>query len=127
MNLDLLERVRQQVEAVFAFPADLREVNGLPADSLESRRGQHSSTKILRWIITTAPPGAAKVLGITDVDLFIPVLTFVFGEAQVKGLAAVVSLTTSNCAQALRHACWTAPPGSLPHRERLRFLLLWFG
>jgi archaemetzincin len=32
-----------------------------------------------------------KVLGITDVDLFIPVLTFVFGEAQVDGPAAVVS------------------------------------
>jgi archaemetzincin len=31
------------------------------------------------------------VLGITDVDLFIPVLTFVFGEAQVDGPAAVVS------------------------------------
>ncbi len=91
MDLDLLERVRRRVEAVFAVPAELGHVNGLPADSLELRRGQHSSTKILRRILTTAPPGVAKVLGITDVDLFIPVLTFVFGEAQVNGLAAVVS------------------------------------
>ena len=37
-------------------------------------------------------PGPTKVLGITDVDLFIPVLTYVFGEAQVPGAAAVVSL-----------------------------------
>jgi len=31
------------------------------------------------------------VLSLTDGDLFIPVLTFVFGEAQVGGTAAVVS------------------------------------
>jgi archaemetzincin len=31
------------------------------------------------------------VLGVTDVDLCMPVLTFVFGEAQLGGRAAVVS------------------------------------
>jgi archaemetzincin len=32
-----------------------------------------------------------KRIGVVDVDLFIPVLTFVFGEAQLGGPAAVVS------------------------------------
>jgi archaemetzincin len=31
------------------------------------------------------------VLGITDQDLFIPILTYVFGEAQLGGAAALVS------------------------------------
>jgi archaemetzincin len=31
------------------------------------------------------------VLGFTDQDLFIPILTYVFGEAQLGGSAAVVS------------------------------------
>jgi archaemetzincin len=35
--------------------------------------------------------GAHRVLGVTDADLFIPILTFVFGEAQLGGRAAVVS------------------------------------
>ena len=91
MDGDMLERVRQQVETSFSLPTRLVAVNGPPADSLEPRRGQHSSTEILRWILTRVPPGVTKVLGITDVDLFIPVLTFVFGEAQVDGPAAVVS------------------------------------
>lgn len=91
MNGDMLERVRQEVESAFAFPTRLVTVKAPLVDSLEPRRGQHSSTKILRWILTSMPPGAAKVVGITDVDLFIPVLTFVFGEAQVDGPAAVVS------------------------------------
>lgn len=91
MDGDMLERMRQEVETAFALPTRLLTVNGPPADSLDPRRGQHSSTKILRWILTRMPPEAAKVVGITDVDLFIPVLTFVFGEAQVDGPAAVVS------------------------------------
>jgi archaemetzincin len=91
MDGEMLERVRREVETTFTLPTHLVAVNGPPADSLEPRRGQHSSTKILRWVLTRLPPGVAKVLGITDVDLFIPVLTFVFGEAQVEGPAAVVS------------------------------------
>ena len=33
----------------------------------------------------------ARVLGVTGCDLFVPVLTFVFGEAQLDGTCAVVS------------------------------------
>lgn len=91
MDGEVLERVRQQVEDAFAYPTRVTAVNGPPGDALDVKRGQHSSTRILRWILTGVPPGVDKVLGITDVDLFIPVLTFVFGEAQVGGSAAVVS------------------------------------
>ncbi len=91
MEGELLERVRRQVEGAFAVPTRITVVNGPPGDTLDVKRGQHSSTKILRWILTDHPPGAGKVLGITDMDLFIPVLTFVFGEAQVGGTAGVVS------------------------------------
>ena len=34
---------------------------------------------------------AARVLGVTECDLFVPVLTFVFGEAQLDGDCAAVS------------------------------------
>ena len=34
---------------------------------------------------------AWRVLGVTGVDLYIPILTFVFGEAQMGGPCAVVS------------------------------------
>jgi archaemetzincin len=91
MDGDMLDRVRQRVETAFGLPTRLVTGSGPPEESLEPRRGQHASTKILRWILTSVRPGVSKVLGITDVDLFIPVLTFVFGEAQVGGPAAVVS------------------------------------
>ena len=92
MDGGVLERIRGQVEAAFAVPTQLQAVNGRPRDSLDPRRRQHSSTKMLRWILASGLPEGGKVLGVTDVDLFIPVLTFVFGEAQLGGPAAVVSL-----------------------------------
>ena len=52
------------------------------------------SGAILKWILEVGPaPGAraGKFLGVTDQDLFIPILTYVFGEAQLSGAAAVVS------------------------------------
>jgi archaemetzincin len=91
MDAEALDRVRRQLEGAFALPTRLAAVHDPPADTLDAKRGQHSSTRILRWILTGMPCSAEKVLGITDVDLFIPVLTFVFGEAQVGGPAAVVS------------------------------------
>ena len=39
---------------------------------------------------------ADKVLGIAEVDLFIPILTFVFGEAQLDGPGAIVSMHRLN-------------------------------
>ncbi len=85
------ERVRGRLESAFAMPTAFRIVDNVPAETLDTRRGQRSSTKILRWILERAPGEADKVLGLTDADLFIPVLTFVFGEAQMGGTAAVMS------------------------------------
>jgi archaemetzincin len=60
-------------------------------DAFDPRRQQHSSTRILQWLVDRRPADAHKVLALTDVDLFIPILTFVFGEAQLEGAAAIVS------------------------------------
>jgi archaemetzincin len=88
----LLERVRSHVEAQFRRPARLWESPARPTGTFDARRRQHSSRAVLQWLIASVPPGSARVLGITDVDLCMPVLTFVFGEAQLEGTAAVVSL-----------------------------------
>ncbi|GAB4108785.1 MAG: archaemetzincin family Zn-dependent metalloprotease [Acidobacteriota bacterium] len=69
------------------------DASRLDADfAYDSSRGQFYSTEILARLATLSGsfPGA-KVLGVTAVDLFIPILTFVFGEAQVGGSAALLS------------------------------------
>jgi len=64
----------------------------VPLESFEARRNQYYSTKILKEMLGNVPQDALKLLGVTDKDLCIPILTYVFGEAQVGGKAAVVSL-----------------------------------
>ena len=87
----MLGTLRRQTERVFHVAARAWLGHDRPGDSFDARRQQHSSTRILKWLIESRPKHATKVAGITDVDLFIPILTFVYGEAQLGGTAAVVS------------------------------------
>jgi archaemetzincin len=54
-------------------------------------RGQYHSTEILRRLLQDPGPKSWRILGVTDVDLYIPILTFVFGEAQLGDTGALVS------------------------------------
>jgi archaemetzincin len=60
-------------------------------DTYNASRRQFHSTELLAGVRKIAPADGGKILGITDVDLFIPIFTFVFGEAQVGGSAALMS------------------------------------
>ena len=54
-------------------------------------RNQYSSRQMIRMLRDHVPE-PQRVLGVTTLDLFMPVLTFVFGEAELGGRAAVVSI-----------------------------------
>jgi archaemetzincin len=84
-----MEHVRMHLARALELPARILERPERPSGTLDLRRQQHSSARLLEWLLGAQPEG--RVLGVTDVDLFIPVLTFVFGEAQLGGRAAVVS------------------------------------
>jgi archaemetzincin len=60
------------------------------AFAYEQKRNQYYSTAILKHLLE-AGPAKGRILGVTALDLFVPVLTFVFGEAQLAGRAALVS------------------------------------
>src|SRR5262245_15128777 len=87
----MLEAVCGQLARALAVRVTLGTPPGRPEATLDPRRGQHASGRILRWLAERRPEAAAKVLAMTDADLFMPVLTFVYGEAQLGGVAAVVS------------------------------------
>jgi archaemetzincin len=62
-----------------------------PELAFDASRGQYNSRVLLAHLLREEGPQPERILGVTGVDLFIPVLTFVFGEAQLGGRAAVVS------------------------------------
>lgn len=87
----LMQWLESQVARAFGVLVRTVDQAEGPTDTFDPARGQFSSTRILRWTLAHRPEDALKVLSLTDGDLFIPVLTFVFGEAQVGGVAGVVS------------------------------------
>lgn len=61
------------------------------ASTFDAVRNQHHSTAILQRLSHRSDPKDIRILGVTYLDLFVPVLTFVFGEAQLEGRCALVS------------------------------------
>jgi archaemetzincin len=62
-----------------------------PELAFDASRGQYNSRVLLAKLLEQQTQAGDRVLGVAGVDLFIPVLTYVFGEAQLDGPAAVVS------------------------------------
>ena len=87
---EVMEHMRRHL--VRAFERSVMRWDSLerPSGAFDPKRKQHASGKVLKWVLE-AGPGGGKVLAVTDRDLFIPILTYVFGEAQLGGGAAVVS------------------------------------
>jgi len=84
-----------------------------PEGSYDVQRGQYKSVEIMKAVAQNAPREATRVLAVTEGDLAIPTLTFVFGQAQLDGRFAVVSLSR------LRQEFYGLPPDEAILRERL--------
>jgi len=64
----------------------------VPREAYDASRAQWSAPALLESVLAWLPPGIPKALGVTGEDLFIPMLSFVYGQAQLKGRAGVVSV-----------------------------------
>lgn len=63
-----------------------------PEFAWDAGRCQFSSSAILSAVVDRCPPGVASLAALTEADLFIPMLTFIYGQAQLGGVAALISL-----------------------------------
>ncbi|MEI9972501.1 MAG: archaemetzincin [Ignavibacteriota bacterium] len=85
-----LEYLAATLARTFQTPCRIRPETLDVGFAFDERRQQYYSTAIIQRLERLADPDA-RVLGVTGSDLFVPVLTFVFGEAQLDGNCAVVS------------------------------------
>jgi archaemetzincin len=88
----MIESLTRRLEEFLGLPVYSRPPWFDPERAFDVRRGQYNSTILLEMLLGDPRENEGKLLGVTNVDLFIPVLTFVFGEAQLDGRAAVVSI-----------------------------------
>ncbi len=87
----LISELSHRLTQTFPLQVRIREPWFDPQLTYDASRGQYDSSMLLGQLLSDPPEDATRILGVTSVDLFIPVLTYVFGEAQLGGPAAVVS------------------------------------
>jgi archaemetzincin len=92
---NVLGRIQEGISHVFPNTecAVLPEVMSPPPEAYNDKRKQYNSSFLLDLIKEfLKKTDSNKILGITSVDLYVPQLTFVFGEAELQGKAAIISL-----------------------------------
>ena len=87
---EIMEDLKDRVEGVFHCPVEIETgINDL-SQAYNSERRQYSSSELLASLKKTEQD--ERVVGIADVDLYVPRLNFVFGEADIASGTAIVSL-----------------------------------
>jgi len=87
---EIMEELRDRVGGVFRCPVEVEADFGDLAHAYNSQRKQYFSSKLLACLKKSERD--ERVVGIVDVDLYVPRLNYVFGEADVGSGTAVVSL-----------------------------------
>jgi len=91
-NANLLDRIIKSLQLTFKVPVCKLNLS-IDTDSLySSERRQYFSTGFIEQSLGQTADIAGKIIMITELDIYVPVLTFLFGEAQLNGKISVVSV-----------------------------------
>lgn len=87
----LLEHLRIELPRSILVDCQILPYRLDPTPAYHAERQQFHSSELLQRMMKLVRENDWRYLAVTDVDLYIPILKYVFGEAQVGGPCAVVS------------------------------------
>lgn len=82
--------VAANLQAILGLDTRIQQIRPEPTHAFLPRRGQYEAGKILHQL-AAVPDGGKFKLGMVNVDIYTPILTFVYGESQLGGKAALIS------------------------------------
>lgn len=88
---DILGAVKTMIPRAFQLPCRIESLIDTVDFAWNADREQFHSTAILEKLSQYVPEDILKVVALTHEDLFIPILTHVYGEAQLGGASCIVS------------------------------------
>jgi archaemetzincin len=91
VEISLLRELRAAIPGSLDVDCEILPYVLDPTPSYHAERQQYHSSEILRRMHGIVRPQDWRVLAVAGVDLYIPILKYVFGEAQMAGPCAVVS------------------------------------
>ncbi len=87
----VLEALQSRLEKTYQCKVITGEGMKLPKEAYNPQRNQYSSSQILKKLRQLIKPTREeKVLAISNVDMYVPSLNFVFGEAELGGHFAII-------------------------------------
>ena len=84
--------IAANVLGTFNLDVDLLPPMPRPDYAFDGRRLQFNAATILKAVESEDLPDDDIIIGVLDVDIFVPILTHVFGEAQQGGRCALISI-----------------------------------
>lgn len=89
----VLEALEKGIEETFSSKVEIYKKMKLPHEAFNSQRNQYFCPHIMNGLRAFIDPGKKdKVLGIAVEDLYVHGLNFVFGQAELGGHFALISL-----------------------------------
>jgi archaemetzincin len=89
----LLRVVAANVFALCQLPARVAKGGPLPSSAYAPQRQQYDAAALLKHLDgQRAEATLKKTIAVTAVDIFVPIFSYVFGEARLGGASALVSI-----------------------------------
>ncbi len=93
VQYSLMERLAKSLEGRFSVACKIGREFQIPPEAYDRKHDQYHSSLILKRLKGFLPQmDGALSLGITEHDLYVPSLNFVFGEANPENGIAIISL-----------------------------------
>lgn len=92
LETDFLEKITRNVEYVFRHPVVCEEYHIDISEFYDPERRQYNANLLLKKLDSISTTKFLKRVGLFRVDLFIPILTHIFGQATFNGSTGIASL-----------------------------------
>ncbi|HER08827.1 MAG TPA: hypothetical protein ENO20_07960 [Bacteroides sp.] len=89
---EITRRIAEDVTRAFHFAVRLKECSLDISRFYNPGRRQYDANGILKVVSESYPLNAYRKMGLFSVDLYIPILTYIFGQASLNGFTGIASL-----------------------------------
>lgn len=87
-----LKNVAEAVRLEFHASVNIKEGHLDLSEFYDPTRRQYNGVKLLKEVDIMFSSESSKILGLFSVDLFIPILTYIYGQAFLNGRTGIASL-----------------------------------
>jgi archaemetzincin len=89
---DFLKHIAKAVQNEFFLPVNIKEGRIDLSEYYDPGRRQYNGIRLLSEVDSLYATDSEKTIGLFSVDLFIPILTYIFGQAYLNGRTGIASL-----------------------------------